>query len=139
MSEEDNKRRQQRRAMRVLTLFNWGGVIVSVPLAIVASRLIDRGDDSVPGPTILFGILAFIVGIVWALIFYRRVQTPGLTRNEELRRLNQAVVPGGYAAILGVAIALLTSSAAVIVPFGAVAAINMTMLSRLGARVIDGT
>ena len=133
----DEKLRQQQRAMRILTYVNWGGIAISVPIAIGAASLFE-GDDVTPlSPRGLFGILAFLVGVAWALLFYRRVRAPARTRNAVLRRLNQAALTSAYPAYLGIAVALLTGAAAVIVPFGLVAALNVTAVSRLGTRVID--
>jgi hypothetical protein len=128
---------RQRRALRVLAWFSWGGVVLSIPFALVAASLFDRASQGLFSPAGLFGILAFAVGIAWAVFFYQRVLQPGQTRNGVLRRLNQATLTGAYPSYLGVAVALLFSNAMVIVPFAAVASINVTLLGSLGRRVVD--
>jgi hypothetical protein len=135
--EEDDKLRQQRSALRILTILNAIGVVVSIPLSVAASSMYDRADASLFSMGGLFGVAALGAAIGWATLFYKRASAEGLTRNEALRRLNQAAVGSAYPAYLGVAVAFINSTSSVIAPFGVAAVVNIVALYKFGNRVID--
>ena len=133
---QDDKIRQQRRALRILYMFNLGGPPVSLPLAFAAANAFSRAESSrLPG--VLFAIVAFAIAIAWAILFLRRLIAPNLSANDLLRRLNQAAITSAYPAYLGVAAALVTSYTGVIMPFVIAGGVNVFVVNRLGIRVID--
>jgi hypothetical protein len=133
---QEDKIRQQHRALRVLYMFNMGGLLVSLPLAFAAANAFSRAEGSrLPG--VLFAIVAFVAGIAWGILFLRRLIASNLSANDLLRRLNQAAMTAGYPAYLGVASALVSSYAGVIVPFVIAGGVNVFVVNRMGRRIID--
>ena len=119
----------------MLTIFNWVGIVLSVPLAVLLAALLTPPADS-QALGIAFGVVAFVASLGWAAFFYRRVDAPGLTLNERLKRLGQAALIGAYPSYVGIAVAAITGSPAASLPFAAMAGLNVVALKRLAERVM---